>query len=157
MDITSRPARTSYTRRLRDPAALDADVVGAKAANLARAGREGFPVLPAFVVTTETHRAFLDHDRRLPDEVANGLEEPWRELSADGRDALVVRSSSVVEDASGAGGDDRSLLGLLLGGVRQDDAALGDFLALGGLDDDAVAERAELGRDGCFGQRAFLL
>lgn len=112
MDITSRPARTSYTRRLRDPAALDADVVGAKAANLARAGREGFPVLPAFVVTTETHRAFLDHDRRLPDEVANGLEEPWRELSADGRDALVVRSSSVVEDASGSSmaGQFRSVL-----------------------------------------------
>src|SRR4051794_26167151 len=64
---------------------------------------------------------------------------------------------AVVEDASGAGGDDRSLLGLLLGGVRKDDPALGHFLALGRLDHDPVAQRAEIGFDGCFGQRAFLL
>jgi pyruvate,water dikinase len=112
MDITSRAVLSSYTRRLRDAAALEPEVAGAKAANLARAARAGFPVLPAFVVTTDVHRAFLDNDRRLPDELANGLKEPWRELSADGRDALVVRSSSVVEDASGSSmaGQFRSVL-----------------------------------------------
>ena len=65
---------------------------------------------------------------------------------------------AVVEDLARAGGDDRALLGLLLGGVRQDDAALGHLLALARLDDDAVTERAKLGRGGSgFGQRAFLL
>src|SRR5262245_54224394 len=58
----------------------------------------------------------------------------------------------VIEHLTGAGGDDRTLLGLLLGGVRQDDATLGDFLALGRLDHDTITERAELAVDGCFGQ-----
>src|SRR5215510_4660932 len=48
---------------------------------------------------------------------------------------------AVIEDAAGAGGEDRALLGLLLGRVREDDAALGHLLAGGGLDHDAVAER----------------
>src|SRR4026208_1936757 len=43
-----------------------------------------------------------------------------------------------------ARGEDQALLGLLLGGVRQDDAALGHLFAFGRLDDDAVAERLEL-------------
>src|SRR6188472_3872230 len=44
--------------------------------------------------------------------------------------------------------DDGALLGLLLGGVRQHDAALGHLLAGSGLDDDTVAERAKRGRSG---------
>src|SRR4249919_1546659 len=52
---------------------------------------------------------------------------------------------AVIEDAAGAGGDDRALLGLLLGGVGQDDAALGHLLAGARLDDHAVAQRAKLG------------
>ena len=50
----------------------------------------------------------------------------------------------------------RALLRLLLGGVRQDDAALGHLLAGARLDDDAVAERAKLRSNGGsgFGQRA---
>ena len=115
MDIASRPVLSSYTRRLQDAAALEPELVGAKAANLARAAHDGFPVLPAFVVTTEAHRAFLDNDRRLPDRLADDLKEPWRELTRDGRDALVVRSSSVVEDASGSSmaGQFRSVLDVL--------------------------------------------
>src|SRR3989441_12953731 len=45
---------------------------------------------------------------------------------------------------TGSDGKDAALLGLLLGGVRQDDPALGDFLALEGLDHDAGAEWLEL-------------
>src|SRR3970040_1674762 len=41
-------------------------------------------------------------------------------------------------------GDNHPLLGLLLGRVRKDDAALGHLLALEGLDHDTVAERLKL-------------
>ena len=51
---------------------------------------------------------------------------------------------AVVEDATRADGQDHPLLGLLLRGVRDHDAALRRLLARRGLDDDAVAERAEL-------------
>ena len=37
---------------LGDELAVDAEVAGAKAANLARAARHGLPVLPGFAVTT---------------------------------------------------------------------------------------------------------
>src|SRR5436190_3145360 len=65
---------------------------------------------------------------------------------------------AVLEDLPRPGGDDQPLLGLLLRGIGQDDAALGHLLALGRLDHDAVTERAELRlvRSGC-GQRAYLL
>src|SRR3954451_19012360 len=49
--------------------------------------------------------------------------------------------------AARADGDDLALLGLLLGGVRNDDSALGLFLALETTDDDAVVQRTKL----CFG------
>src|SRR6185503_9419677 len=65
---------------------------------------------------------------------------------------------AVVEDPARTDREDRALLGLLLGGVRQDDAALGHLFARGRLDHDAVAQRAKLGRgSGGGGQRAFLL
>src|SRR6266550_1669117 len=51
---------------------------------------------------------------------------------------------AVVEDPARAGRQDRALLGLLLGGVRQDDAALGHLLTRGWLDHDAIAQRAQL-------------
>src|SRR4029079_6746427 len=47
---------------------------------------------------------------------------------------------AVLEDLPGAGGEDLPFLGLLLGGVRQDDAALGHLLAGAGLDDDTVTQ-----------------
>src|SRR4029079_11096781 len=43
---------------------------------------------------------------------------------------------AIVVEGAGADGQDGALLGLLLGGVRQDDAALGHLLARGGRDDD---------------------
>src|SRR3954469_19467703 len=65
---------------------------------------------------------------------------------------------AVLEDLPRSGGDDLALLGLLLRGVRQDDAALRHLLARARLDDHAVTERAELRRvRSGFGQRAFLL
>src|SRR5206468_12369673 len=45
---------------------------------------------------------------------------------------------------AGSDSKDAALLGLLLGGVRQDDPALRDFLTLEGLDHYAGAERLEL-------------
>src|SRR3954453_10572602 len=45
---------------------------------------------------------------------------------------------------AGTDGDDLALLGLLLDGVRDDDAALGLFFGIDALDDDAVVERTEL-------------
>src|SRR5438093_1408015 len=46
---------------------------------------------------------------------------------------------------AGSDGKDTALLGLLLGGIRKDDPALCDLLAVEGLDHDAGAERLELG------------
>src|SRR3954469_4646828 len=54
---------------------------------------------------------------------------------------------AVVVDAAGADGDDGALLGLLLGGVRDDQAGGGGGLGLVGLDHDPVLQRldADLG------------
>jgi hypothetical protein len=49
--------------------------------------------------------------------------------------------------AARADGDDLALLGLFLGGVRNDDAALGLLFFLDALDDDAVVQRTELHGD----------
>ena len=70
--------------------------------------------------------------------------------------SIAMRLPSL-SNAPGSDGDDLALLGLLLGGVRKDDAALGHVLARDRLDDDAVTEWAQLrsGRSGSgFGQRA---
>jgi len=75
------------------PAAADAGLVGAKAANLARCGGLGVPILPGFVVTT------AGVERRRHGGLPAGLRAAWQELGGD-RTALVVRSSSMVEDAS---------------------------------------------------------
>ncbi|TYP88575.1 PEP/pyruvate-binding domain-containing protein [Blastococcus xanthinilyticus] len=78
---------------LDDPAAVQDRLTGAKASALARAAREGLPIVPGFVVTTaEVER--LAGGASLPDEVMTA----WRELTGDGRRPLVVRSSSTVED-----------------------------------------------------------
>jgi pyruvate,water dikinase len=75
---------------LDDTAASDADVAGSKAAALAVAARAGLPVLPGFVVTTNgpRDRAGLEAEVR----------SRWDELSTHGSRALVVRSSSPLED-----------------------------------------------------------
>ena len=74
-------------------------LVGAKAANLGRAMDAGLPVLPGFVLSTEAVRLLgagpgFDGSRRVREELAVA----WAMLSDNGRRALVVRSSSPVED-----------------------------------------------------------
>ena len=83
-------------RWLHEAGAVEADVVGAKAANLAVARRAGLPVLDGFAVTVGDVR---DHLRQPSAATA----EAWRELTAGGSRPLVVRSSSPAEDlASGS-------------------------------------------------------
>ncbi|SOC50048.1 pyruvate, water dikinase [Blastococcus aggregatus] len=79
--------------RLEEETAAQHELTGAKASALATARRQGLPTVPGFVIT-------VDEVERI---AAGGpLGEPvlqaWRELSDDGRRALVVRSSSTVED-----------------------------------------------------------
>src|SRR5690606_22126466 len=66
---------------------------------------------------------------------------------ADGdveRDALVA----VLVPTTRTHGQDLALLGLLLGGVRDDETRGGRLLRLDGLDDDAVFERLDGNRHG---------
>ena len=80
-------------------------VSGAKAAALARAKAAGLSVLPGFAVTTAGTRdlAAGTAGRRH----AADLHEAWKALSDTGRRALVVRSSSTIED-----GGSQSMAGL---------------------------------------------
>jgi pyruvate,water dikinase len=77
---------------LTDRGATDPARTGAKAANLAAAAALGLPVLPGAVLT-------IGATLVAPVDVA-ALHEAWRRLSDDGRRALVVRSSSAVEDSA---------------------------------------------------------
>lgn len=77
--------------------ALDAALVGAKAANLARARSASLPTLPGFVLTTDGAET-ADDVRALPDDLTSALRPSWQDLSGDGSQLLVVRSSSTVED-----------------------------------------------------------
>jgi phosphohistidine swiveling domain-containing protein len=86
------------TVALDHPAAGDAALAGAKAANLARARRAGLPALPGVVLTTVGASALFPTGAP-PAEVGAALRDAWRTLSEDGRRSLVVRSSSTVEDA----------------------------------------------------------
>src|SRR5690606_11180360 len=55
---------------------------------------------------------------------------------------------AAVVDTAGANGHDLALLGLLLGGVRDDQTTRGGLLCLDLLDDDAVFERLDGNRHG---------
>lgn len=81
---------------LDDPAASRSALVGAKAANLARARSAGLPALGGVVLTTAWSRR----------ELATAL-AAWREVSSDGATSVVVRSSSTGED-----GDASSMAGV---------------------------------------------
>ncbi|MGZ8566229.1 MAG: PEP/pyruvate-binding domain-containing protein [Actinomycetota bacterium] len=72
----------------RDVVAKDPAVVGTKAACLARAAQAGFPVAAGFVVPV---------GEECTAEVAR---DAWAELSGGGQVPLVVRSSSMLEDAA---------------------------------------------------------
>ena len=79
----------------------------------------------------------------VQDDVADGDVE---------RDAVAL-----VVDAARAHGEDGALLGLLLGGVRDDDAGGGGGLGLVGLDDDAVLERLDADLGGGHGVTPLLM
>ena len=86
---------------LDDPRSVDPDLVGAKAASLARASLAGLPVLSGFVLTTEAcGQIASSHDDRLKlsSELETALQAAWEGLSRDGSRPLVVRSSSSMED-----------------------------------------------------------
>jgi phosphohistidine swiveling domain-containing protein len=76
---------------LEERGAQDPAATGTKAAALARARAAGLPVLPGFVITT-TAAARLDD--------LGWVRDAWRALSDDGTRALVVRSSSPLEDTA---------------------------------------------------------
>ena len=81
---------------LTDSGATDGSLVGAKAANLARAERAGLPVLPGAVLTTAWDHRGWSHPSRLyrPGPALAA----WRTLGNEGERPLVVRSSSTNED-----------------------------------------------------------
>jgi rifampicin phosphotransferase len=72
---------------LDDPRAVDPALVGAKAANLARARSAGLPALPGVVLTTTWSSSEI-----------HAAVDAWRQLSGDGATRVVVRSSSTGED-----------------------------------------------------------
>ena len=77
---------------LDEPAAAQPALAGTKAAALAQAAGADLPIVPGLVITTTATDRLAE--RGLDDEVV----EQWRRLSQDGERALVVRSSSTVED-----------------------------------------------------------
>jgi phosphohistidine swiveling domain-containing protein len=91
---------------LDDPRASDPLVAGAKAAAIARARIAGLPALPGFVITT----AAMAAPRLALDEIR----AHWNAVSDAGARALVVRSSSALEDtrASSMAGRFRSIVGV---------------------------------------------
>lgn len=98
-----------------DPRATEADLTGAKAANLARAATAGFPVIEGFAVTTaafDAQRPGWGGEGPGPD-IAAALTAAWHGLAGDGA-TVVVRSSSTVEDvgSSSMAGQFLSLLGV---------------------------------------------
>jgi phosphohistidine swiveling domain-containing protein len=104
--------RSPYAVDLGDERATDAALTGAKAASIARARCAGLPVIEGFAVTTAAHQFYLDAGRTLPASVVRDLRPVWAALTDDGSTALVVRSSSTVEDAgaSSMAGQFRSVL-----------------------------------------------
>jgi phosphohistidine swiveling domain-containing protein len=74
------------------PGALEPDSAGAKAANIARAARAGFPTVPGFVITTAGAA-----DLGRP-EIVDELRDAYDSVMSNGDGRLVVRSSSTIED-----------------------------------------------------------
>lgn len=77
--------------------AADPALAGAKAAALARALRAGLTVLPGFVLDPDAAAAVA---AGLSTSAVTAARAAWSELSEQGTRALVVRSSSTVEDGA---------------------------------------------------------
>ena len=77
--------------------ATDPQIVGGKAAHLARAAALGFPVLPGFTITTAACRAIEQHTASTGDLIAPII-QAWTQLSSGGALSTIIRSSSPLED-----------------------------------------------------------
>jgi phosphohistidine swiveling domain-containing protein len=100
----------AFVVALDDAAALDALLTGGKASALARAVTAGLPCLPGVVLTT----AFSDAvDAGAPVATHDAVREAFERTGGD-RQALVARSSSVVEDmaTSSMAGQFESIIGV---------------------------------------------
>jgi rifampicin phosphotransferase len=95
METTPTALRRADLIDLADPGATDGSLVGAKAANLARARAAGLPVLAGVVLTTVWDHRGWSHPSRQ--DLPSPARSAWEQLGA-GREALVVRSSSTNED-----------------------------------------------------------
>ncbi|HEX5616100.1 MAG TPA: PEP/pyruvate-binding domain-containing protein [Acidimicrobiia bacterium] len=103
MVATAPRATSPYVDVLPLASATDSSVAGAKAAALARAHQAGLPVLPGFVLGTDAAAAVAAGERG---DALDAARAAWADLSANGSRALVVRSSSTIED-----GTDSSMAG----------------------------------------------
>ncbi len=75
--------------------ATQPECAGAKASALARAHQAGLPVLPGFVLPPDAADAVV---AGTPVPVVSAVRREWADLTDNGSRALVVRSSSTVED-----------------------------------------------------------
>jgi len=123
---------------LADPAAVDAETTGAKAANLARAAGAGLATLPGVVLTTAFAAAVDGADGARPHPA---LREAFTAAGGE-RHRLVARSSSVAEDTgrSSMAGQFESVVGI--DGFDEFVTAVGEVLASRertGTDDQPIA------------------
>ena len=95
METIPRALRRRDLIDLADDDAVDGSLVGAKAANLARARRAGLPVLPGVVLSTAWDHRGWSHPSRSESGPARAA---WDALGDAGGRRLVVRSSSTNED-----------------------------------------------------------
>lgn len=80
----------------------DAEIVGAKAAALAKATASGAEVLPGFALTTAFVGSLVKAGgfENLPGSILEEVRDAWRLLSHGGSRPLIVRSSSTIEDGA---------------------------------------------------------
>ncbi|MBI5948968.1 MAG: hypothetical protein HY875_12590 [Chloroflexi bacterium] len=78
----------------------DRALAGGKGLSLARLARAGFPVPPAFVLTT-TATAASDASGAIPPDLRDEVVAAWQAL-VPGGEPVAVRSSAVAEDSAGA-------------------------------------------------------
>lgn len=95
---STQPAASAFVADLRSDRARQPAEAGAKAASLAIAASCGLPTIPGFAITTAVHDVYLAAGRAMVPQLIDELRSAWAELSAGGTHALVVRSSSTVED-----------------------------------------------------------
>ena len=98
---SSLPSDLPAIVELGEPRAADPAVSGAKAASLTAAKRAGLPVLPGFVITAPAAASILEQRARtrLEGSLEAAIRSAWLRLSADESRAVIVRSSSLIEDS----------------------------------------------------------